>query len=188
VHTLGELLPLAGELSAAHLDDTLWTHADGFRVLPAPAPETASDVRPADIAGVIEVTGAMADVVVVHLPRALDGLALAGLRSADRICEVLSLDVLSFRAAMRALEAMDPLRLPGRRGFVVNRAARGEVTPGDVARVFAAVPLAVLPVERRVGRAQDRGRLLPARSRIGRAFDRLAERVLEEPSDQQEVS
>ena len=40
--------------------------------------------------------------------------------------------MLSFRAASRALEALSPLALAARIGFVVNRAARSEITPGDV--------------------------------------------------------
>ncbi len=39
VHTLADLVPLAAELTPAHLDDTLWTHPEGFRVLLAPAAE-----------------------------------------------------------------------------------------------------------------------------------------------------
>ncbi len=132
---------------------------------------------------IVDVTAAGADAVIVHLPRALDALARAGLRSADRIIEVLSLDVLSFRAATRALEAFDPMGVTARVGFVVNRASRGEITVGDVARVFDAQPLAVMPVDRGVGKAQDHGRLLPAKGRTGRRFDRLAASVLEAPAD-----
>jgi Flp pilus assembly CpaE family ATPase len=133
---------------------------------------------------VVEVAAIDADVVVVHVPRALDPYARVGLRTADRIVEVLSLDVLSFRAATRALEALDPLGVGARIGFVVNRVARGEITVGDVARVFGAEPLATFPVDRAVGRAQDHGRLLPAKGRMARAFDRLAARVFEIPEPQ----
>lgn len=178
-HTLADLAPLGEELTPAHLDETLWQHPSGFRVLPGPPPEAAASVRPADLARVVESAGTMSDAVVVHLPRALDGLARAGLRSADRIVEVLSLDVLSFRAATRALEAFGPLHLPAPVGFVVNRAARAEITPADVERVFGAAPLAVLPADRGVGRAQDHGRLMPPKGRLARAFDRLAARLLE---------
>jgi hypothetical protein len=62
---------------------------------------------------------------------------------------------------------------------VVNRSGRGEITPGDVERVFGTAPLVVVPTDRSVPRAQDRGRLVPPRGRVGRAFARLADRVLE---------
>jgi Flp pilus assembly CpaE family ATPase len=94
--------------------------------------------------------------------------------------EVLSLDVLSFRAASRALEAMTPDGTTERVAFVVNRASRHEVAPSDVERVFGAPPLAVFPYDRAVERAQDHGRLLPARGRMGRSFDRLAISLLED--------
>ncbi len=180
VHTFGDLIPLGDELTEAHLVGAAWEHVSGVRVLPGPTPEVASAVGSADLARVIAIGAGAFDVVIVHLPRALDALNHAGLRSADRIIEVLSLDVLAFRAATRALEAIEPLRVPGDIGFVVNRAARGEITAGDVERVFGTAPLAVVPVDRSVGRAQDHGRLLPAKGKIGRIFDRLATRVLED--------
>ena len=89
---------------------------------------------------------------------------------------VLGLDVLSFRDAKRAIEVAD---LDGRCSFVVNRASRSEITPNDVERVFGQPPIAVIPSDRAVGRAQDHGRLLPMRGRIGRALDGLARHVLE---------
>jgi len=60
-----------------------------------------------------------------------------------------------------------------------DRAARAEITPADVTRVFEVEPLGVLPLDRAVPRAQDHGKLLSARGRMARAFDRLATRVLE---------
>ena len=44
-----------------------------------------------------------------------------------------AVDVVSFRATSRALEACAPLHLEGRVSFVVNKAARSEITPGDAA-------------------------------------------------------
>ena len=84
------------------------------------------------------------------------------------------LAVLSFRDAKRAVEVA---ALEGRCSFVVNRAGRSEITPGDVERVFGQPPIAVIPSDRAVGRAQDHGRLVPMRGRIGRALDDLARRA-----------
>lgn len=176
-HTLGDLLPLGAELTPAHLDETLWTHAAGFRVLLAPPPEEASAVDATHVRRVVDVAATASDVVVLHLPQTIDDLARAGLETSDRVVEVLSLDVLSFRAAKRGLDAMRQLGLDGRVGFVVNRAARAEITPRDVVRVFGSEPLAVVPLDRGATRAQDHGRLVAARGRTGRAFDRLARRL-----------
>jgi Flp pilus assembly CpaE family ATPase len=92
---------------------------------------------------------------------------------------VLALDVTSFRGGRRALEALDAAGLAPRVGLVVNRAARADLTPKDVERVFGSPPLAIVPVDRRVGREQDRGRLLRGRGRAVRAIERLADRVAE---------
>lgn len=184
VHTVADLLPLGSEVSAQHLDEALWSHPEGFRLLLPPAPEQAATVRADDLRAVIEAAATACDVVVVHVPRGLDPLARSALDEAGRILEVLSLDVLAFRAASRALEALEPAGTGERVGFVVNRAARGEVTPADVTRVFGVDPLAVIPFERAAGRAQDHGRLLPARGRIGRIFDRLAVAVAPSTPDE----
>ena len=179
VHTLADLLPLGGEVSAEHLSEALWAYADGFRVLLPPSPEEAAAVRSDDVRAVAGAAASSSDVVVLHLPRALDALARAALETADRMIEVLSLDVLSFKAATRALDALGTDAMRDRVGFVVNRAARGEITAGDVKRVFGAEPLAAIPLDRTVSRAQDHGRLLPRRGRIGRVFDRLAARLVD---------
>jgi len=119
---------------------------------------------------------AEADALVLHLPRVADDLTRWAFGFADRVLVVLSLDVLSFRAATRSLAALgDDERV----GFVVNRAARAEISAADVERVFGRSPLAVLPFDRGVTPAQDHGRLLPRRSRAARGFDRLAARCLD---------
>jgi Flp pilus assembly CpaE family ATPase len=172
--TIADLLPLLDELDAAALAEATWSHPDGFRVLLAPETVDATRVGPAALRRVLDASAEAADVVVAQLPRSLDGLAVAGIEEADRVVFVLTLDALSFRAAKRACELLPGVEVD----FVVNRASRAEVTPGDVVRVFGREPVGVLPFDRAVGRAQDHGRLLPARGRPGRAFDRLAARLL----------
>ena len=175
VHTLADLVPLAAELTPAHLDETLWTHPEGsaccWHLRPTEAPSSRRRTSGASSTSPRPPT----DVVVLHLPHAIDGYARAGCETADRIVEVLTLDVLSFRSSKRALDALRPLGIDGRLGFVVNRASRAEITPKDVVRVFGCEPLAVVPRDRAVTRAQDHGRLGRRADRTGRAFDRLAE-------------
>jgi pilus assembly protein CpaE len=173
--TMADLAPVADELGAPHLDEALWRHPAGFRALLAPA-----DARGRERIGLFQYTAALsvlqttADIVVLHLPRALDKVAMAGLEMADRILLVLSLDVLAFRSAKRALAVLESAGLEGRCEIVVNRAARGDIVPSDVRRVFGVEAATVLRSDRAIPSAQDRGALLPPRNATAKALDRLA--------------
>lgn len=170
--TVTQLAPLAAESS---LSEALWSHPEGFRAVFAPTAGEEVELR--DVQSVVTALAADEEAVVLHLPRVPDELARWAFGFADRVVEVLSLDVLSFRAATRSLASLGD---DDRVGFVVNRASRAEITPADVARVFGRAPLAVLPTDRGVGAAQDHGRLLSRRGRTGRAFDRLAARCVDD--------
>jgi pilus assembly protein CpaE len=175
--TIADAVPIGDELTSRHLDDILWTHPDGFRVLPASADgQQGERVAVHEVGPVLDAVRGTADVVVLHIPRGLDDAVRLGLSVADLVVMVLQLDVMSFRAAKRAVEATG---VEDRCSFVVNRATRREISPKDVERVFGRAPVAVIPVDRRVPAAQDRGRLLPPRGRAGRSVDRLAAKLLE---------
>ena len=177
LHTLGDLLPVAEHVHTAQVREAAWDHAAGFSLLAAPEPGVR--ITGEAFASLIGASAAASDVVIVHLSKALDEGSVAALRVADRVLHVLGLDAVSFRATDRVLESLSPLRLATRSGFVLNRAARSEIAPGDVRRVFGVDALAVLPVDRGVERTQARGHLLAPKGRMGRAFDRLAVRVRE---------
>jgi pilus assembly protein CpaE len=178
VRTIADLAPLASEIAPRHLLEVMWRHPAGFDALLAPGEERiatrvgAETYRPA-----IAAARRASDIAILHVPRALDEVARTGLEVADRILVVLGLDVLSFRDAKRAIEIAG---IDGRCEFVVNRPGRSEVTPRDVERVFGRPAWAVIPSDRSIPAAQDRGRLLAMRGRIGRSVDRLAARVVEE--------
>ncbi|HXJ66717.1 MAG TPA: AAA family ATPase [Actinomycetota bacterium] len=178
IRTVEDLEPVAGELEERHLDEVLWAHPAGFEVLLAPA---AAD---ADVVGAyraaVPVAAGTRDAVVVHCGRApvSDDVAGAVLPLAERIVLVLTQDVLSFRGARRALEGLNAAGLASRVAVVVNRAGRAEITPKDAERAFGQPPLAIVPVDRKVGHVQDRGLLLPGRRRSVRAIERLAGRLV----------
>lgn len=130
VRTLADLAPVADELTWEHVEEAAFTHASGMRALLAPPDGSVLERDP--IPAALDVAAAVADVVVLHLPRELDERTVWCLGQADRVFEVLSLDVLSFRATSRALVAFGSLALEERLGFVVNRAHRAELTPADV--------------------------------------------------------
>jgi Flp pilus assembly CpaE family ATPase len=175
VRTLAELAPVADELTWEHLEGVTHAHGSGIRALLAPPPAEGVDHRPL-IRRAVDVAASASDAVIVHVPRELDPHVQACLSEADHVLEVLTLDILSFRATSRMLEVVSPLALEDRLGLVVNRAGRAELAPGDVQRVFGREPVAVIGADPSVTRAQDHGRLLSTRGRIGRSFDRLAAR------------
>ncbi len=177
LRSIDDLLPLVDELSPRHLDEVLWPHPAGFRVLFAPGdPGTADRVRPKHVRAVIEAARGAAEVVILHLPRAFDPATREALDRADVVLVVLRLDVPSFRAAKRGIAAAG---FEERCAFVVNRAVRSEIAPSDVERVFGRAPVAVIRSDRNVPTAQDRGRLLSLRGRTGRAIDRVARSLME---------
>jgi Flp pilus assembly CpaE family ATPase len=178
VRTIADLAPVADELTWAYIEDVLWR-----RALLAPPVESLEAVTGALLREAIDVASTSTDVVVVHTSRALDERTRACLEHADRVVEVLTLDVLSFRASARALELLAPLALGERVSFVVNRGGRSDLAPSDVRRVFGVDPASVVPFDAGAARAQDHGHLLSARGRVGRSFDRLAAAIVEPVPD-----
>jgi pilus assembly protein CpaE len=169
VRTVADLVPVAAELAPAHLGEVMWHGA----VL-APPPVAAGEVTDDLLRRVAEVAAADADAVVLHLPRGLGALTRWAFGFADVVLQVVPLDVMGFRATLRAIDLAEVARP----AIVVNRAARAEVTPADVQRVFGVDPLVTIAHDAGAARAQDHGRLLSRRGRTGRAFDRLAATLL----------
>src|SRR5262249_32011417 len=153
-----DLEPVAGELEERHLDEVLWRHPAGFEVLLAPGSPAAGEQMVAAYRAALPVAAGARGAVVGHVRRAPGsaGVPSAVLPLTERIVLVLAQDVLSFRGARRAVEALDAAGLASRVGIVVNRARRAEITPKDAERAFGRL-LAVVPVDRKVGHVQDRG-------------------------------
>lgn len=148
-----------------------WTHPAGFRVIPGSSGSEPVAPDADDVVAVVDATVRSTDIVVAHMPRAVSPVATAVVARADEVVVVLTLDVASFRAAKRAIVALD---VEDRCRFVVNRVARADVAVADVQRVFGRPALGVVPASNAVRAAQDRGALLPPRGRVARAVDRIA--------------
>jgi MinD-like ATPase involved in chromosome partitioning or flagellar assembly len=178
-HPVSALIDVADELTPAALKDALFMHEAGFGVVTA-APPDAAPVAASPIGRLVELAAAAADAVVLHTGRALDPVTKSCLGASDAVLEILSLDVPAFRAAVRTGARLADDGLEDRTLFVVNRAARGEVVPRDVERVFGRRPSAVIPFDASVPRQQNHGRLLAPRSRASRAIARLADELIAE--------
>ena len=171
--SIADLVPVCDELTWEHIQGVLWKGA----VL-APPPEALGSVDQRVVRSVVETAASHTDVVLLHLARGLEGLTRWAISEAERVVEVVNLDVLSFRASSRMRDLLADEGTAERWAFVVDRAARSEITPGDVRRVFGVEPLAVIAHDAGAARAQDHGRLLPPRGRVGRTFARLAQALV----------
>ncbi len=176
--TVADLQAVAHELSEEHLDEVLWRHPAGFDVLLAPPRTTTVEAVTGPVyRAAVPVLASNHDVVVLHLPRAIDATSVAALQVSGHVLVVLTLDVLAFRAVRRSVEVMRGIGVDDRVSLVVNRATRSELSPKDVARAFGRAPVAVIPADRRVAAAQDRGQLLRGRGGAMRPLRRLANRL-----------
>jgi Flp pilus assembly CpaE family ATPase len=158
----------------------LYAHPRGFSALLGPGHhDNITSIPPGLYPGCIALLAGSFDIVLVLVPRALDTLAHAAVRMADDVLLVVTLDLFALFGARRAFAALQMDDPPGRCRVVVNRAARSDVTAGDVERILGIRPSAVVRFDPAVRRAQDRGELLPTRAgRVGRDIDALARALL----------
>jgi pilus assembly protein CpaE len=174
--TIADLVPVMEELAPDHVEDALFSHPRGFGVLLAPSEVDAGLEVPAGLysASVALLAGAY-DEVVLHVPRAIDDVARAGVGMSDEVLLVLTLDLFSIYGARRALASLRLNEPPGRCRLVINRIGRAEVASRDIQRVLGLTPAASLRFDPAIGRAQDRGGLLsPKARRTGRDLRSLA--------------
>ena len=177
LHPVSELCDVVDEMTPGSFTEAVFPHHEGFGVIVAAPPDLPGpDER--SLARLVELAAAAADVVILHTGLGVDQATRACLRAADAVVEVLALDIASFRATVRTLARLAPDGVEDRTSFVVNRAARGEVVPADVERVFGRSPDAVVSLDASVPRLQDHGRLLPPRTRAARAVARLSDHLL----------
>jgi Flp pilus assembly CpaE family ATPase len=180
--TIAALIPVAGELGPDHLDDALFKHDRGFSVLLAPA-EAASDTPPPQglYTGATALLAAAFEVVVLHVPRGIDGLIRAAVGMADEILFVVAPDVFSLHAARRAALALDLEAQPDRCRVILNPAIRHQIGRSEIERVLGIPPFGAVRFDPAVPRAQARSRLLsPRAGRAAKDLRILAGRLVSE--------
>jgi pilus assembly protein CpaE len=179
--TVGDLVSVLDEITLEHLERVLYQHPRGFQALLAPLdPMPPGELSGERVARAAEILSTAFDLVVLHLPREMSS-ARPGIEIADVLIVVLTLDVLAFRDARTALSYLKAEGLDPRVHLVVNRASRTEdVIPEDADRVFGMLPTAVVPNDRSVPWAQNRGQLIAGSSRAARRVRSLAERLVKE--------
>ena len=180
--TIAALIPVAEELGPDHLDDALFKHARGFSVLLAPT-EAASDMPPPQglYTGATALLAGAFEVVVLHVPRGIDGLIRAGLGMADEVVFIVAPDAFSLHAARRATIALDLEAQPDRCRVILNPAIRHQIGRGEIERVLGIPPFGAVRFDPGVPRAQARSRLLSRRAgRAAKDIRILAGRLVSE--------
>ncbi|MDQ4005029.1 MAG: hypothetical protein M3135_01850 [Actinomycetota bacterium] len=177
--TVLDLISVVDEMSGEHLERVARAHPGGFRMLAAPADPTAAD--PNLVPAMIPVARRTFATTVVHLPRHLDPAVRAAVREADVVLLVSTLDVAAVHGGRRLMDMLAAEGVASRARLVVNRATRGEIVPSDAAETLGIAIAAVIPSDRAVERAQNRGQLVVGRSgRAARGVLRLARSLLPE--------
>ena len=141
-----DLVEVADEISVRHLQETLYTHKEGFRVLLAPDDgERAEEVNALAARPILSAVKARHALTIVDLGATVSEASAIGAEIANRVLVVTQPDVASLRGVKRLLELWK--RLQVREGdedvlVVLNRASRKLEVQPDLARKVIAGTLA----------------------------------------------
>ena len=194
-----DLVEVAQEISVRHLQETLYTHREGFRVLLAPDEgERYEEVDSAVARSVLGAVKARHALTVVDLGASVTEATAVGAEVANKVVVVATPDVVALRGVRRLTELWKRLQVREREEDVVvvlNRASRKveiqpdlarKVVKGTVARTT--IPAAFGALETAVntgapGRLEDKG-LRQAYASLAAELDALpAEGAAAAPDD-----
>ena len=145
-----DLLDVAHELSPRVLEDALYVHQSGLRVLLAPeAGEQEEEVTAPAARRILGTLKSNFDVVIVDVGTVVTEANAVAIDMADRVLMVATPDVPSLRAANRLLEMWNRLEIRSPKAdkgsevlIVLNRAHRDSEVQPDLVRKVAEAPLA----------------------------------------------
>jgi len=186
-----DLVEVAQEISVRHLQETLYTHRDGFRVLLAPEEgERFEEVTDAVARSVLNAVKARHALTIVDLGASVTLASAAGAEIANRVLVVATPDVAALRGARRLTDLWKRLQVREREEevlVVLNRTSRKVEIQPDLARkvvrgAFASttIPAAFVALEA-AGNTGQPARLEDKAMRA--AFSALAAEVEAMPSD-----
>ena len=177
-----DLVEVADEISVRHLQETLYTHKEGFRVLLAPDDgERAEEVNALAARPILSAVKARHALTIVDLGATVSEASAIGAEIANRVLVVTQPDVVSLRGVKRLLDLWKRLQVREDDEdvlVVLNRASRKLEVQPDLAR----------KVDRRQARQDDDPRrLLRLRGRreygyTGTYGGREAARELRQPA------
>lgn len=138
-----DLVDVADELSVRHLNETLYTHRTGLKVLLAPDEgETAEEVGVEVARNVLGGLRSRFDLVLVDAGSYVSDATAAACELADRALVVATPDVPALRGAQRLLGLWERLEVAGTDArLLLNRASRKVEVQPDLARKVVRLPL-----------------------------------------------
>lgn len=140
--TIADLLEMAGEIGPRQLENTLFVHASGLRVLlPPQEGELGEEVHAEAARRILGAIKSQYDVVIVDVGSVLTEAGAVAVEMSDEALLVLTPDVPALRAANRQTVMWERLRIRKKDDLrvVLNRVSRAvEVQPDVVSRVVPA--------------------------------------------------
>jgi pilus assembly protein CpaE len=182
--TIVDLVTTTGELDPDKLGGYVVHHPSGVDVLAAPLrPEDAELVTEDRIGQLIDVAKAAYDIVVLDTPPHFDATTLAALDRSDRLVLLTTMDIPTVKNAKLALQTLNLLQYPRERiALVINRPLpRTDLRESDISRTLDMPVTAVIPGDKEIGAAVNRGVPITAsnsRSPAAKAIKELAELLL----------
>jgi pilus assembly protein CpaE len=138
--SISDLVDVADAVSARQLDDSLYQHASGLRVLlPPQHGERAEEVTGAATRQILGAIRSRFDVVIVDVGAVVTEACAVAMHMANQAIVVVTPDVLALRSANRLLALWDRLRVDTAVRVLINKADRANEVQSDmVARVVDA--------------------------------------------------
>lgn len=138
-----DLVPVADELTSRHLQESLYTHASGMRVLLAPQEgEQAEEVKASAARNILTAIRTREDLTVVDAGATLTEASAIAAEMADTVLIVSTPDVISLRGVTRLCSLWDRLKIaPAEVAVLLNRTSRKLEVQPDLARRVVPVPV-----------------------------------------------
>jgi pilus assembly protein CpaE len=138
-----DLVPVADELTSRHLQDTLYTHPSGMRVLLGPQEgEQAEEVKASAARNILTAIRTREDLTIVDAGATLTEASAIAVEMADTVLIVTTPDVISLRGVTRLCSLWDRLKIaPAEVAMLLNRTSRKLEVQPDLARRVVPVPV-----------------------------------------------
>lgn len=186
-----DLIGLGDDLSGRQVDETLYPHASGLRVLLAPElGEQGEDVRASAARQVLGALKFGHEIVVVDVGAFVTEATAVAIELCDQALVVITPDVPALRAANRARGLWERLQIrEGGVTAVINRASKDSEIQPEMVRRTLEMPVAetVLPASFRALEAPlNTGVAERLQGPLDDAFAKLGRELLDEPEPQRE--